>query len=112
MKFGAFAAALLFAAPAFAFDERPYVGTWMGQTPTGAKAIAMTIPAGVSTGSSVTYSFDNQDQGPQTPKVIGKRLRLDNPSGTYMIVGPPKENRLPFFWTNGERKTTTVLVRQ
>ena len=112
LKILAFSVALasLPAAPALALDGKPYEGTWTGQLSNGTP-LSMTIPAGVANGAAVTYSFNNQDQGPQTPTVQGNKIRLDNPSGTYIVIGPVKGNHLPYFWTNGTKKTNLVLIK-
>ena len=97
---------------AFALDGKVYEGTWAAQYPDGTP-VSMTIPAGVANGAAVTYSYKNQDQGPQTPTVQGNKIRLDNSMGvTYMIIGPVKGNHLPMFWTNGTNKANIVLVKQ
>ena len=96
---------------AFALDGKAYQGTWTGQLKDG-KPLSMTIPAGVANGEAVAYSYNNQSQGPQTPTVQKNKIRLDNPSGTYILIGPVKGAHLPFFWTDGSQRANAVLTRQ
>ena len=104
----AFSSALLLGQ---AYAAGSYEGTWSGQLKSGTP-VMLSIPAGVESGAAASYSYGGQDQGPQTPTMRGKKIRFDNPSGTYIIVGPVKGNSLPYFWTDGSHKATAVLSRQ
>ena len=103
--------AVMLGGSAMALDGKAYEGTWSAQFSDGTP-VSMTIPAGVTSGAAVTYYCKNQDQGPQTPTVQGNKIRLDNPSGTYILIGPVKGNHLPFFWTNGTNKANLILTKQ
>jgi hypothetical protein len=96
---------------AFALDGKAYEGTWNGQLKDG-KPVSLTIPAGVAQGQSATYYYNNQLQAPQTPTVQNNKIRLDNPSGTYIVIGPVKGSHLPYFWTDGTHTATAVLLKQ
>jgi hypothetical protein len=96
---------------AYALDSKAYEGTWTGQLHDGSH-LYMSIPAGVTQGQTVSYSFRDKDQGPQTPTVQKNKIRLDNPSGSYIVIGPAKGNHLPLFWTDGTHTAATVLTKQ
>lgn len=112
MKLISIAGALLVAmvGQAMALDTRPYVGSWSGTLGDG-KPVTVSVPPGVTDGQSVGYTFDNEDQGPQTATAQGQKLRLDNPSGSYILLGPVKRDRIKFYWTNGSKSTTATLVK-
>lgn len=101
----------LFIGQALALDGKAYEGTWAGQLKDG-KPVSMTISAGVANGDAVSYSYNNQNQGPQTPTVQKNKIRLDNPSGTHIVIGPVKGSHLPFFWTDGKQTANAVLTKQ
>jgi hypothetical protein len=96
---------------ALALDGKAYEATWAGQMKDG-EPVSMTISAGVANGGAVSYSYNNQNQGPQTPTVQKNKIRLDNPSGTYIVIGPVKGSHLPLFWTDGKRTANAVLTKQ
>ncbi len=109
---GAVISTVMLAAPAWAFNGAAYEGTWSGQLSSG-KPVVLSIPAGVESGAAASYSFDNADQGPQTPTVQGKKIKFSNPqNGNYVLVGPVKGDRLPYFWTDGSHKASTILIKQ
>ncbi len=94
-----------------AYAAGNYEGTWSGQLKSGTPVMLM-IPPGIEGGAPASYSYGGQDQGPQTPTMQGKKIRLDNPTGSYIVVGPVKGNSLPYFWTDGSHKASAVLTRQ
>jgi len=108
---GAAAFLAVITTPALALDAKAYVGTWDGKTSTG-KSIEITIPAGVDKGASVSYVYDGQTQAPQTPVVIGSKIKLTNPGPTFIILGPVHGKKLPYAWSDGSKVAKAVLVKQ
>ncbi len=96
---------------AMAQDAKAFVGTWTGKTQTGA-TIQLDIPAGIAQGQPATYYFNGQQQAPQTPVMMGNQIRLNNPSATYIVIGPPKGKSMPYMWTDGQRQAQATLTKR
>ena len=95
-----------------AYAAGSYAGTWSGQLSSGTP-VTVVIPEGVESGAPASYSYDGQDQGMMTPVMQGKKIRLNNSSNAnYLLVGPVKGDKLPYFWTDGSHKASAVLSRQ
>lgn len=107
----AFALIVATSGAAVAQDAKAFVGTWVGKTPTGA-TIQLDIPAGIAQGQPATYYFNGQQQAPQTPVMMGGQIRLNNPSATYIVIGPPKGKSMPYMWTDGQRQTQATLTKR
>ena len=92
--------------PALALDSKAYEGTWTGPH------VKLIIPAGIDKGAASTYYYNGALQAPQMPTVQGNKVKLTNPSATYIVIGPAKGKSLPFFWTDGTHKFNTILAKQ
>jgi hypothetical protein len=108
------AALLLIAASTgvvMAQDTKSYVGTWTGRTLTG-QTVQIEIPAGIAQGQPVTYFFNGLQQEPQTPVLMGERIRLSSSGSSYILLGPVEGNSMRYVRTSGQSQALATLTKQ
>jgi hypothetical protein len=96
---------------AAALDGKSFEGTWTGTLKDG-KAIELVIPANATEGGAVSYKLDGKPQDAPTVSVVEERLKFATSPTSFVMVGPVKEKRLPFYWQDGKAKGSAMLQKK